>query len=163
MIRRKKVVVITDESDKMPDLAKSIASRLLATVNEQLNVDHLAAIIALKYPQLWNGDKLGELSIPRLTTSRLLNFVSSLTSEDQYILAAEYGNVIIERNHRDSEIRIVSGRCLSLEWVQEIVRVFHKNHGQLLVDVCVNGSVVLVEGRYTKDFAAIIEELEILI
>lgn len=112
----------------LDDLVKSMT----ISPKERVNLDHIVATVALKYPELWPPE-MGDG--PHLDTleSQIEDFINCLyVSENFHCIVSEYANTMIDRG---TEIRVVNGNCLSIKWLQSDIVALHKNQGHKIIQI----------------------------
>lgn len=138
MVRRDKVLLIRGFD---PHLVEEIT---IAPV-ERVNIDHLIAAVALKYPSYWPPELL-KLSFHTLE-GQILEFAKALLMDDkQHIIFSEYGALIQDRGE---EVRAVFGRTMELDWLYQSVKFFHKNNNQRITEI-------VVKDHYTIEIDGVI-------
>jgi len=97
---------------------------------ERVNVDHVVATVALRYPALWPPEMGNGPTMSRLE-SEVKDFARYLyNSDNHYCLIAEYANTMEDRG---DDVRVVTGNCLSIDWLQQAIFALHKNRGQKVI------------------------------
>lgn len=119
-----------------------LANSITISPQERVNLDHVVATVALRYPALWPPE-MGFYPNLNQLENEIKDFTQYLyNSEEHYCLIAEYANTMKDRG---DDIRVVTGNCLSINWLHQSVMSLHKNNGQKIVQVYVES----VEGvRY---------------
>lgn len=124
-IRRNKVILIKGRA--------KIAPEITLGEYERINVDYIALIAALKYPQLL-PEKYSEFdSDPTSIYTNIKDILNHWAlNEQEYILTREYANYIVD--HGGDKVRAIEGVSLEVDWFYETVRNCHKHFGQIIVD-----------------------------
>jgi hypothetical protein len=139
---RNKVFVIRGQHE--------LAERITLGNYERIDVDRLVQIIALRDGHIIEAEEGEFPEVNRFDQQiGIGNFLQKLVEEDlQHILASEYADAITERGI--DGIKAVEGFALIFDWVFETVKAFHKNHGQVCVEVKVfepQGRLMSIDGQ----------------
>lgn len=133
MVHRSKILLVQG--------VDHLISKVTVSPRERVNIDHVIATVALKYPYLWPCE-MNEGILPSLDKldAYLSDFAKYLHHHDQHhSILGEYANTLEDRG---DEIRVVNGSCLAIEWLAQAVHAFHKNR---------NYKVVFIGRGYNKE------------
>lgn len=111
-----------------------LINKITVSPRERVNIDHVVAIVALKYPYMWPCE-MNEGIMPSLEklNAYLFDFANYLHHHDRHhVVLAEYAATIEDRG---DEIRVVYGSCLRIEWINQAVYSFHKNRNCKIVSI----------------------------
>jgi len=97
----------------------------------RINTDRIVLITALRFPQF-----LPDSLDPTNPNQLLDNIIEVLEHfahlEQTFLIYAEYANSIVDRG---KNIQVVEGASMNIPWLYNVVRMFHKNLGQTVVNV----------------------------
>ena len=99
---------------------------------EKININHVIATVALKYPIFWPKSISEELVLSKLNT-QLFDFCESLYKEDNvHCILAEYANAMEDRG---DNLKFVYGNCLYIDWLKNSITSLHKTRGFKVVNI----------------------------
>lgn len=110
-----------------------LAPRITLGEYERINADYVALITALKYPSTLPDEYSAFESDPTTMYTDIKRILNNWAiNEQEYMLAAEYANIVTGRNNH--EIKAVEGVSLEVDWWYDTVRNYHRHFGQTVID-----------------------------
>jgi len=145
-MRRNKVILIKGQH--------YIARTITLAEYARIDADQIVLITALKYPQFLPAEL--DTKDPTEILENVLAVIESFDVEDQrHRISAEYANIVVDRGL--GLIEAVEGQAMTVEWLYNTIRAYHKSFGQTVVDVEV--SPVRIGGRFNAPAELVIDEV----
>lgn len=99
---------------------------------EKINIDHVVATVALKYPIFWPKSISEELVLSDLS-SQIFDYCEILYNEDNvHCILAEYANTMEDRGN---DLKFIYGNCLSIKWLHNSITGLHKTRGCKVINI----------------------------
>lgn len=98
--------------------------------NTTINADYVVLITALRFPHFIPA---GLGSNPNELLDHVIDVLEHFAYLNQrFLISLEYANAIVDRKRN---VQIVEGQSMNVSWFYNIIRAFHKNMGQTIVEV----------------------------
>lgn len=137
----------------------TIAPEITIGEYERINADHVVLMTALRRPQLLpSRDLMPDIYYSRgINPETILNDVVEILDywqmgEHTHFLASEYANIAVD--HGIANVKVVEGFSLKVSWFYDVVRSFHRNHNQKIIEVVEDADGFIIENKiYTQSGA----------